>query len=84
MTTSVSISVSSNVPVRVGVADKDGNHVGEPRVIQPPSGGASFGIHGEQYLYVIEEPSAPAAGDDFDLPAKTCDLGRPEGCESCQ
>lgn len=22
--------------------------------------------------------------DDFELPAKACDLGRPEGCESCQ
>lgn len=26
---------------------------------------------------------APAA-DDFELPAKACDMGRPEGCESCQ
>jgi len=22
--------------------------------------------------------------DDFELPAKACDIGRPEGCESCQ
>jgi|GEM_PF-4947529 len=31
------------------------------------------------------QPALPATDeDDFPLPPKACDLGRPESCESCQ
>lgn len=31
-----------------------------------------------------EQQAEPQSELDFELPAKQCDIGRPEGCESCQ
>lgn len=89
MTTTVHVSVAGNKPVRIGVANEDGTAATQEVVVQPPSGAHTLGIHGTQYVYVIEdaEPveAVPNGGEDFALPEKTvCDKDRPEGCESCQ
>jgi hypothetical protein len=82
MTTTVSISVSGNEQVLVKQISESGNPIAEHR-IAAPGGSVSLGIHGKQRIEIGEE-KVLAAPDDFALPAKACDLGRPEGCESCQ
>lgn len=37
-----------------------------------------------RHIGEVQPRPFPQPEDDFELPAKTCDLGRPEGCESCQ
>lgn len=34
--------------------------------------------------HIGEVQPRPQQELDFELPAKACDIGRPEGCESCQ
>lgn len=38
----------------------------------------------EQEQQAEPQQAEPQSELDFELPAKQCDIGRPEGCESCQ